>query len=252
MHMNRQNLIDNAIYLILRAGQSATLNYPQEYGLHKTAILGDDGYRCSSFDYNKHHFIPRFFYDTVLPILATMLDFPYSKEDFHLNEKIIKYENGDIIDFSFFTPINENFMFSLKYFDIIEKGNGEIAAFLKEKTGGFEILSPVDEVLNANFLERLNGGKFGFYHKLFIGAHNCVRVDNKNLSNGRKIIISTDSHSIPIIPILSCYYETVVALDNRNYINLFDMLTGDIDSAQSLFIMGAQGDYDKWFKQNLQ
>lgn len=250
--MDRKDIINNSVYLILRDGQSSVLNYPQEYGMHKSVILGDDSYRCSTFDYNRHHFIPKFFYDFVLPILSTILGFPYSKEDFNLNEKIIKYKNGDIIDFSFFTPIDKNLEFSLKYFDIVEQGEGKIFAFLQERDGGFGILSPVNEILNTKLMERLNGGEFGFYHKLFVGAHNCVRVDNKNLSNGKKIIISSDSHSIPIIPILSCYYETVVVLDNRNYIKLFDKLTYDIDNAQSLFVMGAKDDYSKWFEQNFQ
>ena len=249
--MNKQQLIDDAVFLIIKDGQDSSPSYPNEQGLHKSIIIGDDSYRCSSYDYNRHHFIPKYYYDIVLPMLSKLLDFPYSKEDFILHDNVVTYENGDVIDFSYFTPVNKDMDFSLKYFQLNCVEGGKLYANYKEENGKFDIISPVEKVLNEELLERLNGAAFSFYHRLFAGAHNCVRVDNKSLSNGKKLIMSTDSHSIPIAPILACYFETIVVLDNRNYINLFNPLTSDIENAQSLFVMAEKGNYRKWFEQNL-
>ena len=53
------------------------------------------------------------------------------------------------------------------------------------------------------------------YHQLFRYSHECIKIENMCSKSNRILIISGDSHTVPLIPILSCYFKKVIVLDNR-------------------------------------
>ena len=76
-------------------------------------------------------------------------------------------------------------------------------------------------ILNINFdgglcrstlFHDLNCG----YHKLFIGSHLPVRINNKNAKIDKTLLVTCDSQMIPSMPILCYYYRTVIHMDNRS------------------------------------
>ena len=53
------------------------------------------------------------------------------------------------------------------------------------------------------------------YAKLNFMTHDIGIIENLSTKNDKTILISCDSHSMPLIPILSCYYKRVILLDSR-------------------------------------
>ena len=53
------------------------------------------------------------------------------------------------------------------------------------------------------------------YHRLNYLAHDCGIIENLSTASDKTILISGDSHMIPFIPIISCYYKKTIVLDSR-------------------------------------
>lgn len=175
--------IDNRCYQYLK-------DDPHFLDLRQFNLTVNDGYR-----FNCHHYKNESYYDILLPYFAKLWGFPFSKQDF-----IFKYIDTETegIKLKTATP-KRNFTFAAEF-------DGK-----EPKEGGFEILTNFDE-------KDTESAKRGasMFHKQYRGCHACSRIINKTIDNNRKIFLSGDSHLIPMVPILACYYKMVVVMDVRD------------------------------------
>jgi hypothetical protein len=140
---------------------------------------------------NKHHVCTSCYIKIVFPFLADLLGFKYNKDDFELKEYI-----ADKMDCSFLWP-KQDYKWTVSI-------NQEVTA----KHEGFECLINLDG--------KYPGCKDSAYHKLFCSSHECCKITNDTLTEGKTLFISGDSYMIPVIPFLACYFKEIVFLDNRS------------------------------------
>ena len=50
---------------------------------------------------------------------------------------------------------------------------------------------------------------------MFSLAHRCGLIRNKTIKTHNKLVINTDSMSVPVIPILSCFFREIFVVDFR-------------------------------------
>ena len=63
---------------------------------------------------------------------------------------------------------------------------------------------------------RRQANKGSAYRGLYAGQHCVSRVKNLGLRSGRRLLLNCDSMSIPLVPILACYFDEILAVDNSN------------------------------------
>lgn len=141
---------------------------------------------------NKHHVCLPHYIRTVYPYLADILDFPYNRDDFDVKENVTK-------------DMNCSFLWFKKDYKWTVSINQEIVA----EHEGFECLTNLDG--------KYAGCKDTAYHKIFCASHECCKITNESLPDGKTIFVSGDSYMIPVIPIFACYFKEVVFLDNRSH-----------------------------------
>jgi len=137
-------------------------------------------------DNNSHHYTTWYAYNIVLPIIAQLLNFQYSLDDF----KLIETYKGDW-DLSYIKP-KKNYKFSIINFETN-----------KSFTGDYMVL------FNPDFKSILT------YRKLYRFPHTCSRIINHTIKSDRKLMISGDSQMIPLIAPLACYFNEVWYFNNR-------------------------------------
>ena len=184
----KDELIKKAKYVLFpcRASYSFYGKYPET--LVKFPLI--EGSLYGTYKLNEHHFKPFYFKDYVLPMLEEVLHMGYNENDF---EYVLADDNG----------------FDISHLD--SKHNFKFDIYS---------LTHNEEIKDADFSElrnchRTESDLVG-YHRLFIHPHACCRIINKTIDNNRVLVISCDSHMIPIIPVLSCYFKEIWVLDNRN------------------------------------
>lgn len=140
---------------------------------------------------NEHHYLTSYTYDYVIPPLSLMFNFNFNRADFNLKENIV---GGG--DFSYLVP-KKDYKFTFEDFN-----TGEIFTDLVYDGG----------IVNTTIKEYATDNPF---HNLFIGNHKCCKITNENAPIQKTILLSCDSQMIPSIPILCCYFRTVIHMDNR-------------------------------------
>ena len=77
----------------------------------------------------------------------------------------------------------------------------------------------------------------------------CSRIVNKTTTSNRILVLSCDSQMIPIIPVLSCYFKEIWALDNRSHHSFINEI--NIDEVTDVLIAGGFGPESKYLDTNL-
>ena len=154
---------------------------------------------------NEHHITTASYYKVILPFLKLYIkDFPFDINDFEYVPYAI-VQNNKIFDISYLKPKKE-FKFSMSRNGKELFTNGDFSS-LHYMEGTF------DDPLNDDLTD---------YHKLYRGYHSCSRVINDTIDNDLSIFITGDSMSIPLIPVLACYFKEVVLMDNRDFLSHSD------------------------------
>lgn len=170
--------------------------------LYESFIVEKD--KCDfylTWKHNESHLTNNCHYHYILPNLSKLLNFEYNLNDFNL---IKKFDNTNTYDLSYFVPkVNKNFLIHYRGKDKICKYE-ELIGYTHYKTAKKYFYE------NTSF-----DGMNPDYHLLFFAPHQCCIIKNLGISNGRKLLISGDSQFIPIVPILSYYFEEIVYLDKR-------------------------------------
>ena len=165
------------------------------------AILSNDRY--DNWPMNEHHFTTRFMHKTILPNMCELLecDVPYDKLVW------AQLTSPDGYDLSRYKIKDDRRRFNVWSF-----------TYNIGLTGPAKVLECNDYVINLNWPNLQD--MMTEYHKMYLFPHTCSKVTNLNKdNNGKRLLISCDSQSIPLIPILSLIYKEVWVFDNR-YQNL--------------------------------
>lgn len=158
---------------------------------------------------NEHHLTTNFLFKTLLPNLATLLDFEIDWNKYKYASNIYTNEDGKSFDISTYEPIDKGY-YNVWCNDI---NNGIF--------GNFEVLK-YNSYISLWYAKGLFQKQFPYieslspYHKLYAFPHINSKISNLTEdNNGRILLISGDSQMIPIIPFLATIYKEVWVLDNR-------------------------------------
>ena len=159
----------------------------------------------NGYPLNEHHITTASYYNVILPFLKLYIkDFHFDINDFELVPHIVEL-NYNLFDVSYLKPKKE-FKFSMS------KNGQELFT-----NGDFQSLHYMEDTFGDQLGDELTD-----YHKLYRGSHCCSRVINETIDNKLSIFISGDSMSIPMIPILACYFKEVILMDNRDSVSHAD------------------------------
>lgn len=158
---------------------------------------------------NEHHLTTNFLFKTLLPNLATLLNFEIDWSKYKYASRTYTDEDSKTYDLSTYEPIDKG-DYNVWCKDINDGifGNFEILKYnayisMWYAKGLFQKLFPCIEMLSP-------------YHKLYAFPHANSKILNLTEdNNGRTLLISCDSQMIPIIPFLATIYKEVWVLDNR-------------------------------------
>ena len=207
--MNREQLIQSAKYIQFPNSKTSYREYGELPGRPKVARLPLTDRMYSAWPLNSNHFYTSYHIDTVLPKLAEVLDFPFSRDDFSLDERTS--ESG---------------------FDI--------SVLIWRKDVRFDIygLSRNEEFQDVDYRflteSHINCSGITEYHKLYRFPHTCSRIINKTTTSSRRLFISGDSQMIPDIAPIACYFKEVWYMDNRDN-GRFSEMYKDIEFTDVIF-----------------
>lgn len=185
---------------------STKYSFPKEYTLVDMSWLNVEYY--NGYELNDHHITTLSYYYIVLPFLDKYLNFGYDINDFTLTPEF-EYNNGKAHTLSYLVP-KEDLRFTLSI-------DGKVVS----EDGDFSTLHSIKEDWGD-----AGPGATTKYHKLYRGTHRCSSITNPRGKGS--IIISGDSMSAPMVPILACYFNTVTMLDNRTDISHKEYYEGKI------------------------
>ena len=187
--MTKEELISAARFIQFPNSKNGYRNYSLPGSPAITRLpLTDRMY--TTWPLNSNHFQTSYHIDTVLPVIAEVLDIPSPCDFFEIDER--KSENG--FDISVLTPRKD------VIFDMYGLSTDE--TFLDV---GYDFLT--HSHLTANGLTE--------YHKLYRFPHLCSKIINKSTTSSRTLFISGDSQMIPDIATLACYFRELWYMDNR-------------------------------------
>lgn len=189
--MNKQELIDAGKFIQFPNSKTSYKNYGELPGSQTITRLPLTDRMYTNWSLNSNHFQTSYHIDTVLPIIAEVLDIRFSIDDFTLDER----KADDRFDISVLKP-NQDFVF-----DIYGLSTDEFFADVK-----YDFLTS-SHLTSAGLTE---------YHKLYRFSHLCSRIINKTTAFSRTLFISGDSQMIPDIAHLACYFRELWFMDNRN------------------------------------
>lgn len=166
---------------------------------------------------NYHHYTTKFLYSNLQAIMDFIGVKEFNFNDFVLREKITPDRDGNGINLDF------SYLFYIKpvnYKIICHSYKLDDKHIIQYIPGDDVIECNYNFLTNVKLFNHIHGIffrqlPFTNYHKLNYLAHDCGVIENLSTSSNKILLISSDSHSIPLIPILSCYYKKVICLDSR-------------------------------------
>lgn len=153
----------------------------------------------NGYSSNEHHVTTDSYYNVIMPFLSLYIkDFNFDIEKFNKIKKFVEINNR-IYDVSYIEP-KEPMLFTMSK-------NGDDLFVNKP----FEYL----HYFSGKFNDELPSDVTE-YHKIFRGFHSCCKILNNSINSDKKIFVTGDSMTIPLIPILCCYFKEVTFMDNRD------------------------------------
>ena len=258
--MTKEEIVEKAKYIIVPnyCEIRGTLNLTEDFisfmSTHEGVELHGEKEDLCKCEGNEHHFVNHWIYENTLWAAFKLLNIKFNPLDYY---KVNNFsQDKDIItDFSYIMPYNGG-SFEISC-DIFTPYDENCESFYVNKQfkdeGDFSILiarSP-ENVPNAEYFRRSLGYPTTDYHTLYRCPHQCSLIKNKTINNGKKLLISCDSHSIPIIPILANYYEEVAVMDSRVIFSQ-KWIYGSRNFDDVLFVMSPINFLEKYTEDNLQ
>ena len=143
------------------------------------------------YELNCHHITTDSLWNVVWPKFVKDLNIDFNPDDFEL----VKFEEKG---------------FDLSY----HRYKGDVLIkFIDYDNMDYYITEGTDGI------RQLDGSAISGYHGLYAGAHKVSGVLNQLAKTDKKLIMFTDSMTIPLIPLLTVYYKSIVVVDYRNEYN---------------------------------
>ena len=161
---------------------------PQSLNMQKVVIENDSD-KYTAYNNNVHHWTTKYVWEKFIPKLMNTLHINFNQNQFIKIPYI-----WNTCDFSYHNL--QNAKFKIKMFD-----NN------REEIGDHEILRNIN---NCPYMS------ISCYHSLFKLSHQSGFIEN--LGNSlpiQRIVVNCDSMAIPVLPILACFCEQLLVVDNR-------------------------------------
>ena len=159
---------------------------------------------------NEHHITTKSYYKMILPFMSLYMDnFKFNIDDFDL----VKYYTDDGFDVSYLVLKNTDLKFTIDRNGVLLSEHGDFSSLINMEKLWEE--PPCKDCKTA-------------YHYLFRGTHSCCKIINETIDTDKTILVTGNSMSVPIIPILCCYYKEVVYLDNRDGLSHSNYFEGKV------------------------
>lgn len=221
--MTNEEILNNAKYIQFPLLGGSFQDYSQcGKDIVKLPLTKDDQYL--TWQMNQHHVKTMSHFHKIMPVLSDLLKFNFNENDFH----IVNEMEGNH-DVSYPYP-NKEYRYDIR------------SLYRDEKF----VNVPYEEFFVPTNSQR---GIITKYHKLYKYAHESSTVENLTNRNGRRLFILGDSQTIPLIPILSIYFEHISYLDNRNHVHVMDKLR-EINYTDTL-VQLFSGTYDHYVRQQM-
>lgn len=260
--MERKDIVKSAKYVMLknfcdvRGTKEPTEDFIEFMKCHEGVSLLSEEKDLCHYECNEHHFTNKWIYENLVPAVFNLLDIKFNPLEYYKITNIHCDSKGCVDDFSFLAPYDcGDFEITC---DLFKQDEYNESVFYRTgifiERGGFSTLVPItqERVPNNTFYENVYGFRTTPYHTLYRCPHQCSVIKNFNCNNGRVLLLSCDSHSIPIISLLANYFEEVIVLDNRarKYSSAIYFINKNITDV--LFVMSPINDLNKYTEQNLQ
>lgn len=197
--MNKSDLLQKAKYIQFPLLNGNYKQYSTDYKIIQLPLISEDQYK-SSYPLNEHHIKPLSLFNKVMPIIDDIFNINFNQNDFNIEIIQDSRYNKEIP-----MPIAKN-----DYsFDCISLFRNEDA---------FYNITYKDLLITASKDARTR------WHQLYKFGHECSILDNKTNCNGRKLIIIGDSQMIPLVTMLSIYFQHITYIDNRKNYPIFDKI----------------------------
>jgi len=151
---------------------------------------------------NEHHYTTGYHYKYVVPVVLDLFNIKFDINDYELVPYFLRYPQSSCPDkyhdMSYLKPKSKQ---SLHLYDYMCKKGKDMDTLFRE-WDDFDCVYDKD---------------FGYteYHLFLYCAHSVAKITNKNMPNGKSLLISCDSQMIPSIPILINYFGSITMLDHR-------------------------------------
>lgn len=186
---------------------------------------------------NCHHYTTEYWYSVMNTVLGYM-GITFKRNQFELYRRVF-----NIGDFSFLVPKSSPWFRIVR--TPVERVEDKLYYWQEKQIDvvRFEGMSFIPEDGNC---------KMSPYHSLFSGMHEPCTVENLGKKEGKTIIISGNSHTIPLIPILACYCKKVICLDVRLPID-YSFIYKDLkpEDVEAYLFVSYDDDIEKFTKLNL-
>ena len=187
--MTKEELLTKAHYIQYPLNGKLYLDYSDEgFNSHVDKLpITDMTYK--GWEMNENHFTTEYHRKFSLPLLDKVLNFGYNPRHFRIRKRTV-----DGFDISMPIPRKRH--------------RFEVYGYTRDE---YAMNMSYDDLL-TNSTRRFD---LTDYHRLYRYAHECSRIVNQGMNNGRLLFISGDSQMIPDVPVLACYYKEVWYFDNR-------------------------------------
>lgn len=199
--MNAKEILNEAKYIQFPLINGTFQKFPNEYDIIQLPLTKNDQYR--TYPYNDHHIKTLVLFNKVMPALNDILNFNFNPDDY-----IMETQMDGKYDISMPIPKND-FIYDCKS--------------LYRDSDYFTDISYRDLMVLSSKQPKLTK-----WHYLYKFAHECSTVDNKTNKNGRRILIIGDSQMIPLVTMMSIYFEHITYIDNREKMPILNKII-DID-----------------------
>lgn len=260
--MEREDIIKSAKYVMLRnfspirGTKEPSDDFIEFMNSHEGVYLQSTEEDLCHYENNEHHFKNKWIYENLVPAVFKLLGLKFNPLEYYKVTNVHCDTNGNVDDFSYLAPYDcGDFEVSCDLFkqDEIKKNIFYFYDVFSER-GDFSTLvaSKKERVPNYKFYEDVFWFPTTPYHTLYRCPHQCSLIKNFKCNNGRKLILSCDSHSIPIIALLANYFEEVLVMDNRAIKFSQEAYFKDVEFTDVLFVMAPINELNKYTEQNLQ
>ena len=144
--------------------------------------------------YNRHHYSTHFLWNRIRIDLFKMMNIHCNSNDF----KLIGY--------------NQNFKYDMSFHQRIDDINVDFISYTYGERWKGNHLAAVRACVDGGNAKC----NYSAYHKLFRGSHQTCQIENlTDLDNNRRLLLITDSMSIPLVPFLAYYFKSILQIDPR-------------------------------------